>query len=136
MDNFDLRKYLAEGRLFENKEDINNKRELISNDDYYAAISDVRDDAMWNSATSLAKEYGFESYQDYYDKAYENPDDEINHEHYQEVFLPIARENAEINPRILDRAVEEFSKYYRVTFDVDLKKLFSQEARNDFGSWQ
>ena len=111
-------------------------RELTSNDDYYAAISDVRDDTMWNSATSLAKEYGFESYQDYYDKAYENPDDEINHEHYQEVFLPIARENAEINPRILDRAVEEFSKYYRVTFDVDLKKLFSQEARNDFGSWQ
>ena len=69
-------------------------------------------------------------------RKFENSDDEINHEHYQEVFLPIARENAEINPRILDRAVEEFSKYYRVTFDVDLKKLFSQEARNDFGSWQ
>jgi len=133
-----FRKYLNEGVINEEieKEDIDSMDDLELNSDYYEAIGDVRDTAVWNSATDLAKEYGFESYQDYYDKAYENPDDEINHEHYQEEFLPVARENAEIDPKILDRAVAEFTKYYNVTFDVDLRKLFYTEAKNDFGSWQ
>jgi len=118
------------------KEDIDNMDDLELNSDYYEAIGDVRDTAVWNSATDLAKEYGFDSYQDYYDKAYENPDDEINHDHYQEEFLPVARENARVDYKVLDRAVAEFLKYYNVTFDVDLRKLFYTEAKNDFGSWQ
>ena len=130
-------KFLNEGVVNEEeKEDIDSMDDLELNSDYYEAIGDVRDTAMWNSATDLAKEYGFKSYQDYYDKAYDNPDEEINHEHYQEEFLPVARENAEIDLKILDRAVSEFLKYYNITFDIDLKKIFYTEAKDDFGSWQ
>jgi len=136
MDNFDLRKYLAEGRLFEDKKAIVNIEDLKSHPDFYEAVSGIRDDAMWDSATDLAKEYGFESYQDYYDKAYENPDEDINHDHYVETFLPIARENATINSEELDRTVKDFLKYYDIKFSVDLKKLIAREARDDFDSWQ
>jgi hypothetical protein len=133
-----FRKYLNEGVVNEEieKEDIDNMDDLELNSDYYEVIGDIRDDAVWNSATALAKEYGFDSYQDYYDKAYENPDDEINHDHYQDEFLPVARENAEIDPKILDQELRHFLKWNNVTFDVDLKKLFYTKAKNDFGSWQ
>ena len=136
MDNFDLRKYLAEGRLFEEKKVITNIEDLKSLEDYEDAVTGIRDDAMFDSATDLAKVYGFKSYQDYYDKAYENPDEDINHYHYLEEFLPIARENAEINPIELDKTVKGLLRLYDIKFPVDLKKLIAREAIDDFDSWE
>ena len=137
MDNFDLRKYLAEGRLFEEKKVITNIEDLKSLEDYEDAVTGIRDDAMFDSATDLAKVYGFKSYQDYIDKAHYNyTDDEINHYHYLEEFLPIARENAEINPIELDKSVKGLLRLYDIKFRVDLKKLIAREAIDDFDSWE
>ena len=126
MKDFDLRKYLAEGKLLneeeEEKEDIDSMDDLEDNDIYQEAWNNVASEAVREQGEALAKEYGFESYDEYYEKAYENPDDEINHEHYQEEFLPVARENAEIDYKVLDEELKEFLEYCNITFEVELRK--------------
>ena len=117
-----FRKYLTEGVINEEeKEDIDNMADLEDNDGYQEAWNNIAADAVREQGEDLAKEYGFESYDEYYEKAYENPDGEINHEHYQEEFLPIARENARVDYKVLDEELKEFLEYYNITFDVDLR---------------
>tara|TARA_B110000977_G_scaffold192522_1_gene266154 strand:- start:1022 stop:1420 length:399 start_codon:yes stop_codon:yes gene_type:complete len=125
-----FRKYLNEGVINEEeKEDIDSMDDLELNSEYTEAVYMIVDDAVGNASTNLAKEMGYDSYQSYIDDVGDESDS------YKEEFMPIARENAEIDYKVLDKELKQFLGWYNVTFEVDLRRKMFNDAQEGFSDY-
>ena len=125
-----FRKYLNEGVINEiEKEDIDNMDDLEDNDIWQSAVYETTDESVEGTTTALAKEMGYDSYQDYIEKVGDESDE------YKEEFMPIVIDNAEIDVEVVDAKLKEFFEYCNVTFEVDLRKKLYNDAKDQISDY-
>ena len=72
---------------------------------------------------------GYDSYQSYIEDVGDESDS------YKEEFMPLARENAEIDYKILDQELRQFLRWNNVTFEVDLRRKMFEAAVKGFSDY-
>ena len=129
LDSWALGEGVIDGEGEEDKEDVDSMEDLEDNSDYQEAVYSIIDDAVGNASTNLAKEMGYDSYQSYIEDVGDESDS------YKEEFMPLARENAEIDYKILDQELRQFLRWNNVTFEVDLRRKMFDDAQKGFSDY-